>query len=435
MASVHQRYRIIEKIDAGGMAEIYRGEAVSIDGFARTVAIKRILPSMCTDAKFVSMFLDEARLSMQLTHANIVQIFDIGKADDTYFVVMELIDGANLRRLMQRIVDSGGSFPVALACYITMETCRGLAYAHEKAGSDGKALGIVHRDVSPPNVLISKQGEVKLTDFGLAKAASHATHTDAGVIKGKFAYLSPEVVDGKEVDLRADVYAAGIMLWEMLCGRKLFAGKTDMETVELVRKGDVDKPSRLRTELDDELDRIVLKALARNPKRRYQTARAFEQAIAGFLFKHNLRVTATDMSEWMRGFESDGEGEVPFDVIDILRAEFEEAAHAGRVDPHIGQRPLGPTDLATRGGAMLPIGDLLGKLAQLPLEDLAGDRDAAPAPVPLADRLDAPETLPEVRGESADGGGGAGKWIAVAAVVALLAAGVAAWQLGLLPLP
>lgn len=435
MASVHQRYRIIEKIDAGGMAEIYRGEAVSIDGFARTVAIKRILPSMCTDAKFVSMFLDEARLSMQLTHANIVQIFDIGKADDTYFVVMELIDGANLRRLMQRVLDAGQPFPVPLACYISMEMCRGLAYAHEKAGPDGKALGIVHRDVSPPNVLLSKQGEVKLTDFGLAKAASHATHTDAGVIKGKFAYLSPEVVDGKEVDLRADVYAAGIMLWEMLCGRKLFAGKTDMETVELVRKGEVDKPSRLRPELDDELDRIVLKALARNPKRRYQTARAFEQAVAGFLFKHNLRVTATDVADWMRGLESGGDDQVPFDVIGVLRAEFEEAARAGRVDPHIGQRPLGPTDLNTRGGAMLPIGDLLGRLASLPLEDLVDNRDAPAAPVPLSERLDAPETLPEVRGTDGEGSGGAGKWIALGVVAVLIAAGVAAWQLGFLPLP
>ena len=146
MASVHQRYRIIEKIDAGGMAEIYRGEAVSIEGFARQVAIKRILPSMCTDKKFVAMFLDEARLSMQLTHANIVQIFDIGKADDTYFVVMELIDGANLRRLMQRAINRNVDFPIPLACYTIMETAKALTYAHERTDTDGESLGIVHRE-------------------------------------------------------------------------------------------------------------------------------------------------------------------------------------------------------------------------------------------------------------------------------------------------
>ena len=159
------------------MAEIYRGEAVSIEGFARQVAIKRILPSMCADPKFVAMFLDEARLSMQLTHANIVQIFDIGKADDTYFVVMELIDGINLRRLMQRAIDRDEQLPIALACYITMEVAQALSYAHERRDGEGQSLGIVHRDVSPPNVLLSNRGEIKLTDFGLAKAATCSTPT------------------------------------------------------------------------------------------------------------------------------------------------------------------------------------------------------------------------------------------------------------------
>ncbi len=432
MASVHQRYRIIEKIDAGGMAEIYRGEAVSIEGFARPVAIKRILPAMCTDPKFVSMFLDEARLSMQLTHANIVQIFDLGKADDTYFVVMELIEGLNLRRLMQKSIDAAKPFPIPLACYLTMEVCRGLAYAHEKEGVDGVSLGIVHRDVSPPNVLISKQGEVKITDFGLAKAASHATATDAGVIKGKFAYLSPEVVDGKEVDPRADVYALGIMLWEMLTGRKLFAGKTDMETVELVRKGDVAKAGSLRPDVDEELDRVLLKALARNPKRRHQSARAFEAALAGYLFKNNMRVTASDVAAWLRELDDDGEDRAPFDVIGVLQTEFEAAARAAKIDLHLGQRPLGPTDLRTRGGATLPIGDLLGKLTTLPLEDISGSADQV-APVALADRLDAPETLPEVVGNPPASKGGKGPLIAVAVFAVLAIAAVAAWQLGLLP--
>ncbi len=414
------------------MAEIYRGEAVSLEGFSRAVAIKRILPSMCSDPKFVSMFLDEARLSMQLTHGNIVQIFDLGKADDTYFVVMELIEGLNLRRLMQKSIDTGKPFPVPIACYMTMEVCRGLAYAHEKDGTDGKPLSIVHRDVSPPNVLVSRQGEVKITDFGLAKAASHATATDAGVIKGKFAYLSPEVVDGKEVDLRADVYAVGIILWEMLTGRKLFAGQTDMETVELVRKGDVEKASTLRSEIDEELDRTVLKALARNPKRRFQSARALEAALSAYLYKHNYRVTATDLGDWLRQLDTEAKDAAPFDVLAVLRAEFEAAARSQRIDLHLGQRPLGPTDLHTRGGATLPIADLLGKLQNLPLEDLPPTADA-PTAVSLGERLDAPETLPEVRGVPPKAKRSRGVWIALALVLSVAGAAVAAWQLGFIP--
>ncbi len=429
MASVHQRYRIIEKIDAGGMAEIYRGEAVSIEGFARQVAIKRILPSMCTDKKFVAMFLDEARLSMQLTHANIVQIFDIGKADDTYFVVMELIDGANLRRAMQRATDKGLPMSVELACYVTMEVSKALSYAHERADREGNSLGIVHRDVSPPNVLISRQGEIKLTDFGLAKAASHVQQTDAGVIKGKFSYLSPEVVEGKTADPRADVYSAGIMLWEMLCGRKLYAGKNDMETVELVRKGHVPKPSSLRSEVDSELDRIVLKALAKNPKRRYQSARAFEQAVAGYLFKHNLRVTATDVANFMAATASDDDGEADdaFDVGEVLRAEMQELSRSGQVDPNLGQLPLSPGQLRTRSQVKLPVDDMLAELSTLPLEEVEGHVDET-ATASIADRLELGE-ISDMEGVSSGGGGGK-LWLAVAAVVivAAVAGAVLVWQ-------
>lgn len=429
MASVHQRYRIIEKIDAGGMAEIYRGEAVSIEGFARQVAIKRILPSMCTDKKFVAMFLDEARLSMQLTHANIVQIFDIGKADDTYFVVMELIDGANLRRLMQRALDRGQAMPIALACYTIMEMAKALTYAHERTDSEGVGLGIVHRDVSPPNVLVSKQGEIKLTDFGLAKAASHAQQTDAGVIKGKFSYLSPEVVEGKRADPRADIYSAGIMLWEMLCGRKLFSGKTDMETVELVRKGVVPKASTVRKEVDAELDRIVLKSLAKNPKRRYQSARAFEQALAGYLFKHNMRVTSSDVADFVVATlaDEDSAGDDNFDVAEVLRREMMELARSGRVDPHLGQLPLEPGKLKTRSKTQLNVDDMLAELRSLPLEDVEGAEDEQ-ASTSIANRLDLGE-LSDANLALDDTGGGRGWMIAVGIVVAgAIAAGVLVWQ-------
>jgi serine/threonine protein kinase len=373
MASVHQRYRILEKIDAGGMAEIYRAAATSIEGFERAVAIKRILPSLTQNEKFLGMFLDEARLSMQLTHANIVQILDIGKVEETFFIAMELIDGWNLRRIMQRSVDVLRPLPVPVACYMAMEIAKALAYAHEKTDASGQSLGIVHRDVSPPNVLVSKQGEVKLTDFGLARAASNVQVSETDVVKGKFAYLSPEVVDGKPADPRADIYSVGIILWEMLCGRKLFAGKTDLETVDLVRKGEIPKPSTLRPDADDDLDRIVLRVLARNPKRRYQTAREFEQELADYLFKHNLRATSSDCATCLRDLMNAEIDTEFFDVLAVLRAEMEEQARVGHLDLTRGQAPLRPEDLRARSVSKVGVEVLLQRLADLPLDELAGE--------------------------------------------------------------
>ncbi len=434
MASVHQRYRIIEKIDAGGMAEIYRGAAVSLDGFEKQVAIKRILPSICTDQKFVTMFLDEARLSMQLQHANIVQIFDIGKADGTYFVVMELIDGANLRRVMQRSFDRSKPVPVPLACYLISEVAKALAYAHERTDSNGQPLGIVHRDVSPPNVLLSRQGEVKLTDFGLAKAATHVQQTDAGVIKGKFSYLSPEIVDGRDADPRADVYSAGIILWELLCGRKLYAGKTDMETVELVRRSQVPPPSSIREDVDEELERIVLKSLARNPKRRYQSARALERAVVGHLFKHGMRVAESDVAVYLRELEDEGGEEADvIDVVQLLQVELTELRRSGRLDANLGQVPLQPSALRAQSNSRFSVDMVLERLDLLPLDDIA-DAESVDPILSLADRLDAPES-PEISGEHDDGGGGGRlTLLAAAAVIVVVVGGLAIlWQRGYLP--
>ena len=207
-----QRYKILDKLDAGGMAEIYRAKAITLDGFEKSVAIKRILPHLCANPKFVNMFLDEARLAMKLNHANIVQVFDVGRAQDTYFIVMELVEGRNLRRIFQRLSEVGQRFPVPVAVFLVTEALKGLAHAHERRDGDGHSLGIVHRDVSPPNLLISHSGEVKLTDFGLAKAMTQVELTDPGIVKGKFSYLSPEALDGRAVDYRADIFSTGIIL-------------------------------------------------------------------------------------------------------------------------------------------------------------------------------------------------------------------------------
>ncbi len=425
MASVHQRYRIIDKIDAGGMAEIYRGVAVSMDGFERSVAIKRILPSLTQDQKFVTMFLDEARLSMQLTHANIVQILDLGKIGETYFMTMELVDGANLRKLMQRSLDMGRPFPVNVACFIAMEMAKGLAYAHEKIDAKGHSLGIVHRDVSPPNVLLSRQGEVKVTDFGLAKARSNVSVSENDVVKGKFAYLAPEVVDGKEPDARADIYAIGIILWEMLSGRRLFSGKTDMETVDLVRKGEVLKLTKLREDIDEDLDKIIQRTLAKAPKRRVQTCREFEQEVAGYLAKKGWRATSGDLANFVRELlDADIEAET-IDIPTLLHNELEELQLVGKLDATLGQVPLKGTDLKARSVSKLDAGKLLDRLDGEVLDDLADPAIAGG----FADRFE-PGAEAQAKSQIAKrASGDRPAWLIPAALVGVVVVAAAAWLL------
>src|SRR3954454_5862807 len=291
------RYRITDKIDAGGMAEVYRGVAESaVGGIKKAVAIKKILPSLTKNKKFVSMFLDEARVSMHLQHANVVGVFDIGMADTAYFIVMEYVEGANLKTIIELLRRQGQRMSVAHTLYILMEVCKGLQYAHDVTDPDtGRELGIVHRDISPPNILVSKRGEVKLVDFGLAKATSQLESTDPGVVKGKFSYLSPEAASGKEVDRRADIFAVGILLYELLTGKRLFYGETDYQTVELVRQAKVPGIAQQNQEVQGELEGVVRKALARDVEQRFQSAGDLQDALAQYLFSQRLKVTSRDI--------------------------------------------------------------------------------------------------------------------------------------------
>jgi serine/threonine-protein kinase len=295
-----QRYRVIERLEAGGMAEVFKGEAASLQGFKKVVAIKRVLPHLAQNKSFMSMFLDEARLGARLNHANIVTVFDIGAADNTYFIVMEFVDGANLKHLMEGLRKTGRRFPLKDAIYICMEACRGLSYAHEMTDDDGHQFNIVHRDVSPPNIMITKRGEVKLTDFGLAKATTQLEKTDPGVVKGKFSYLAPEAAHGQPVDARADIFALGIVLWEMLAGRRLFLGETDYQTVKLVQQANVPSLRRLNPEVDEEFEKVLVGSLTRDPGRRYQSARDFGDALASYLFSHKLKVTSYDIANLVK---------------------------------------------------------------------------------------------------------------------------------------
>jgi serine/threonine protein kinase len=301
MSDSQQRYRVVEKLESGGMAEVFRAESEGLQGFKKQVAIKRVLPHLSEKKKFISMFLDEARLSAHLSHSNCVQVFDIGVGDNAYFIVMEFVDGANLKTIAESLRKAGRDFPVACVAFIALEICKGLAYAHELRDPAGNDLHIVHRDMSPPNVLVTKYGEIKIVDFGLAKANSQLERSEPGIIKGKFSYLSPEAAMGQDVDPRTDIFAVGIILWELLAGRRLFLGDTDFQTVKKVQQAVVPSISGLNPKVPPDLERIVGKALARDPNMRYRTARELGQDLSKFLFRLGQPVSTFDIATLVQG--------------------------------------------------------------------------------------------------------------------------------------
>jgi serine/threonine-protein kinase len=374
-----QKYKIIRKLDAGGMAEVFLAEAESLKGFKKRVAIKRILPNLTKNRSFVQMFLDEARLSLQLQHANIVSVFDIGKADKTFFIVMDFIDGSNLRDIIDNKKRKGVLIPMEQAIYVVREVCEGLGYAHDQRDMEtGDPLGIVHRDVSPPNILISKRGEIKLVDFGLAKATSQLETTDPGVVKGKFSYLSPEAASGLEVDSRADIFSAAIILWELLTGRRLFYGESDYQTVELVRQANIPPISVANPEVPRQLEEILLKALARDPDQRFQTAQEFSESLTRFLFSRGMAVSRHDIAKLVRKTVSDQQSEKPKakkasgGIIDaLIQEEIVKFTSLDDLEDPLdaGSRPLSPDDISV--AEPLDPGDFVDPRAWA--SDLAGE--------------------------------------------------------------
>ena len=296
-----QRYRVVEKLESGGMAEVFRAESEGLQGFRKQVANKRVLPHLSEKKKFIAMFLDEARLSAQLSHSNCVQVFDIGVGDNAFFIVMEYVDGANLKGIAESVKKQGKDFPVPAAAWVAHEICKGLSYAHELTDPNGMPMNLVHRDMSPPNVLITKYGEVKIVDFGLAKASSQLEKSEPGIIKGKFSYLSPEAALGQEVDKRTDIFAVGIILWELLAGQRLFLGDTDFQTVKKVQVAQVPPISQINRKVPPELERIVNKALAKDMLARYGTSRELGQDLSRFLFSYGEPVSSYDLATIVQG--------------------------------------------------------------------------------------------------------------------------------------
>jgi serine/threonine-protein kinase len=274
------RYEVLERIGAGGMAEAFFARAPSADGIALPVVIKRVLPHLATSPDLVNMFRDEARIMSELRHANIVRLLEFGEADGQYFLVMEQVEGPSLADLVSSLIARNVAFPVSSALFVAMEVARALDFAHTRTSRDGRPLDIVHRDVSPSNVLLSIEGEVKLSDFGIARARDRINETvTEGVVRGKIGYLAPETLVGP-VDPRADLYALGVVLWELLAGEFLLTGSWDPPTLARLVKGDWPRVSARRTDVPADVEALVASLLSTDPATRPQRARDVVRALA-----------------------------------------------------------------------------------------------------------------------------------------------------------
>ncbi len=293
------KYFLIEKLATGGMAEIYKAKTFGVDGFEKLLAIKRILPHCSSDKEFITMLIDEAKLSVLLSHTNIAQVFDLGKVGDDYFISMEFVDGINLRELMNRCKEVDEPFPEDIAVYIISEVCKGLDYAHSKKDMDGNPLNIVHRDISPQNILISFEGEAKVVDFGIAKAAMNMSHTMAGILKGKITYMSPEQALGKPVDYKTDIFSVGLMLYELLTGQKLFTGETQFEVLKKIRSTRITE-NNLPDTIAPKMKTILAKALAYNTKDRFENAGDMQLELTKYLYSTYLDFSPRKLANFMK---------------------------------------------------------------------------------------------------------------------------------------
>jgi len=293
------KYYLTEKIATGGMAELYRAKRIGVAGFEKLLVIKKILPHLSLHEEFVSMFINEAKIAAQLTHTNIAQIFDLGKIEDSYYIAMEYVWGKDLKAVLKKGKEK--KLPVSMehALQIVSKACAALDYAHKKKDLKGHELNLIHRDVSPQNIIVAYEGDVKIVDFGIAKAASKTSDTRTGVLKGKIAYMSPEQAWGRPIDRRSDIFSLGIVLYELLTGEMLFKGDTDLNTLEKVRDAKVIPPTRINKEIPKEIENILLKALAKEPQERYQSASDMQNDLETYIHANKTMPGTLNLQNYM----------------------------------------------------------------------------------------------------------------------------------------
>jgi serine/threonine protein kinase len=326
-------YQLIDRIAVGGMAEVFKAKRSGVEGFEKVVALKRILPHLSENKEFLDMFVDEAKMVAGLSHPHIVQIFDLGRIESSYYIAMEYVHGRDLRSIIKRARDKGLRMPLDVALRVTSQVCSALEYAHRKKDDQGRPMEIVHRDVSPQNILITFDGDVKLADFGIAKAATKASSTDRGALRGKLLYMSPEQAWGRPIDRRSDIFSLGVVLYELVTERKPFlAAGSEMTILETVRKCVITPSRDVNPRVPETLDRLVMKTLARDPEERFQDAGQLQRGVERFL-RERPPVTARDLARFL---------ELLFD-----RREREEDGAAGRrlTDPGETEEPSDPLSL------------------------------------------------------------------------------------------
>jgi serine/threonine-protein kinase len=290
------RYQLLGLLGQGGMGRLYIAERRGIQGFVKIVALKRIQPHLADSKQLREMFLNEARIAARLEHPNIVATYELGEVDGNYFISMEYLPGEDLSAIIAGCQD--GRMPVEIAAALTQQAAQGLHYAHEARDGHGKPIGLVHRDVSPRNIFVTYHGVVKLLDFGVVRGPEKQKSIP-GVFKGKYGYCAPEQIEGKPVDRRTDVFCLGIVLWESLTGTRLFDASTDAATIDAVRSRSIEAPSALRPDVPPELDAITMRALARDPDRRFRTAHDMSEELDRYLMGHDERPTSKNVGKWM----------------------------------------------------------------------------------------------------------------------------------------
>ncbi|NMC69307.1 MAG: serine/threonine protein kinase, partial [Myxococcales bacterium] len=374
------KHILLERIATGGMAEVFKAKAFGVEGFEKILAIKRILPHVASDKAFIEMFINEAKILSALSHSSICQIFDLGQIDGAYYITMEYISGKSLQTILQLFRKHGRTMPLTMAAFIVSRVCEGLDYVYHKVGMGGQPLRIVHRDVSPHNILVGHEGTVKLIDFGIARAKApkeeQRPDTRSQQLQGKFDYMSPEQVSGESVDHRSDVFSVGVCLYELATNRHPFTGNTEFNTLENIRKLVPPAPSSINPDCTPELDAIIMKALEKSPGRRYERTGDMMEALQRFIISKPPLFNATSLSQFMRRtFARDIEEE---------RRKNEEFAKVKfETPPDEGPTVPGFSD------------DLLARMAAMRREEESTAADdtsrAPPAPMPAA-----PPTRPAV---------------------------------------
>ncbi|HEY8431115.1 MAG TPA: serine/threonine-protein kinase [Sandaracinaceae bacterium] len=399
------KYTLIRKLAVGGMAELFLALQRSVAGFEKLIVVKRVLPHLAQDESFIEMLLAEARIAATLNHPNVAHIYDVGSVDGQYYIAMEHIHGEDLRSLVRQMKKMNvTAFPLEHALAIVLGCCAGLAYAHDKRDLDGEPMGIVHRDVSPQNILVTFSGDVKLVDFGIAKAGrGQMESTGSGQLKGKVPYMSPEQAQGQNLDHRSDIFSLGIILFELCTGRRLFRGQNEMDTLRRIVEGEYPRPRDLNPSLSPRLEEIIMRALEKSPERRYQSARDMQADLEDYIRAEQLKVSSLSLGAWMQDLFRDKldqqkqllqEGRQLAEVIAAQAAEEEREGSLGTPSAsHVRQKP------ASRLPWILAAVSLVGVLAAFAVWLLGRTPSAPTGPGVIAIRSTPPGAAIWIDGE------------------------------------